>query len=95
VVYDDSLTDALVICLEKLLLEPLPEDHPRYSIGRIAYVTMEKRYNFSLDQLAVVAQAFDYFVNKVGESSVIEAERIETSTLGRHCDYDRGKDLVS
>jgi len=95
VVYDDSLTDALVECLERLLKEPLPEDHPRHSIGRVAFVTMEKRYNFSLDQLAVVAQAYDYFVRKISESLVIEAERIDPSTLERHCDYDRSKDLVS
>lgn len=43
VVYDDSLTDALVACLERLLCEPLPEDHPRKAEGRVAILTMEKR----------------------------------------------------
>ncbi|KAK3806597.1 MAG: hypothetical protein JOS17DRAFT_582256 [Linnemannia elongata] len=94
VVYDDSLTDALVDCLEKLLSEPLPISHPRHYIGRVAYMTMEKRYNFSLDELAVVAQAYEYFKVRIGRSSLIEAEEIDASTLARHCDYDRTKDLV-
>ncbi|KAG0053312.1 Methyltransferase-like protein 22 [Gryganskiella cystojenkinii] len=93
VVYDDFLTDALVTCLERLLQEPLPDDHPRHSIGRVAYVSMEKRYNFSLNQLAVVAHAYEYFIRKVGESSIIKADRIDTSSLGQHCDYYRSKDL--
>ncbi|KAF8945860.1 hypothetical protein BGZ47_001819 [Haplosporangium gracile] len=88
VVYDDILTDALVDCLEKLLSEPLPVSHSRHYIGRVAYMTMEKRYNFSLDQLAVVAQAYEYFKIRIGRSSLIEAEEIDTSTLTRHCDYD-------
>ncbi|KAG0377352.1 hypothetical protein BGX24_006270 [Mortierella sp. AD032] len=94
VVYDDSLTDALVDCLEKLLSEPLPVSHPRHYIGRVAYMTMEKRYNFSLDELAVVAQAYEYFKIRIGRSEVLEAEEIDASSLSRHCDYDRTKDLV-
>ncbi|KAG0281833.1 Methyltransferase-like protein 22 [Linnemannia gamsii] len=94
VVYDDSLTDALISCLEKLLSEPLPVSHPRHFIGRVAYMTMEKRYNFSLDQLAVAAQAYEYFKLKIERSLLIEAEEIDVATLTRHCDYDRTKDLV-
>ncbi|KAF9929335.1 Methyltransferase-like protein 22 [Linnemannia zychae] len=94
VVYDDSLTDALVDCLEKLLLKPLPASHPRYYIGRVAYMTMEKRYNFSLDELAVVAQAYEYFKDRMTRSDVLEAEEIDVSTLSRHCDYERTGDLV-
>ncbi|KAF8982006.1 hypothetical protein BGZ46_001965 [Entomortierella lignicola] len=95
VVYDDSLTDALIACLEKLLVVPLPKDHQFHSRGRIAYVTMEKRFNFSIDQLGVVAQAFDYFVKKMSESKVIEAHREDCSHLARYCDYERSKDLMS
>ncbi|KAF9901368.1 hypothetical protein EC991_006219 [Linnemannia zychae] len=95
VVYDDSLTDALVDCLEKLLSEPLPTSHPRYYIGRVAYMTMEKRYNFSLDELAVVAQAYEHFKIRIGRSEIIEAEEIDVSSLSRHCDYDRTKDLTT
>ncbi|KAG9325215.1 hypothetical protein KVV02_002069 [Mortierella alpina] len=95
VVYDDSLTDALVACLERLLCEPLPEDHPRKTEGRVAILTMEKRYNFSLDELDVVAQAHDYFVKRMGRSLLLEAQRVDYSSLGRYCNYDRSKDLVS
>ncbi|KAF9563283.1 hypothetical protein EC968_004896 [Mortierella alpina] len=95
VVYDDSLTDALVSCLERLLCEPLPDDHPRKKEGRVAFLTMEKRYNFSLDELDVVAQAHDYFVKRLGRSLLIEAQRIDYSSLGRYCDYDRSNDLTT
>ncbi|KAG0221919.1 hypothetical protein BGX31_009475 [Mortierella sp. GBA43] len=93
VVYDDSLTDALVETLEKLLAEPLPENHQLHTTGRVAYLTMEKRYNFSLDQLDVVAQAHDYFVNRMKRSDVLMADPIDCSQLARWCDYDRSKDL--
>ncbi|KAF9105148.1 hypothetical protein BGX27_009787 [Mortierella sp. AM989] len=93
VVYDDSLTDALIACLEKLLVEPLPKDHRFHARGRVAYITLEKRFNFSLDQLSVVAQAHDYFVKEIAKSTLIEAHRVDYSQLGKHCDYERSKDL--
>ncbi|KAG0319882.1 Methyltransferase-like protein 22 [Dissophora globulifera] len=93
VIYDDSLTDALITSLETLLAEPLPESHPRYSIGRVAYLSMEKRYNFSVEQLDVVAQAHDYFVQQIANSKVIEARRVDCSEIDQYCDYVRSKDL--
>ncbi|CAO3570608.1 unnamed protein product [Mortierella alpina] len=45
------------------------------------------------DELDVVAQAHDYFVKRMGRSSLLEAQRIDYSSLGRYCDYDRSKDL--
>ncbi|KFH65885.1 hypothetical protein MVEG_07988 [Podila verticillata NRRL 6337] len=93
VVYDDSLTDALVECLERLLTVPLPAGHPRHEHGRVAYMTMEKRYNFSLNELDVVAQAHDYFVQRMGRSTQLHLTRLDTGSIGRHCDYERTKDL--
>ncbi|KAF9421916.1 mRNA binding protein puf3 [Podila epigama] len=96
VVYDDSLTDALVDCLERLLTVPLPRDHPRHDHGRVAFVTMEKRYNFSLNALDVVAQAYNYFVQRMKQSTVLDLIEMDSTeaTIGRHCDYTRSKDLV-
>ncbi|KAG0347709.1 Methyltransferase-like protein 22 [Podila minutissima] len=93
VVYDDSLTDVLVECLEQLLTIPLPTGHPRHEHGRVAFMTMEKRYNFSLNELDVVAQAHDYFVQKMGRSTQLHLTRLDTGSVGRHCDYERTKDL--
>ncbi|KAF9355708.1 Methyltransferase-like protein 22 [Mortierella sp. NVP85] len=93
VVYDDSLTDALIETLEKLLVEPLPESHEFHAAGRVAFVTMEKRYNFSLDHLDVVAQAHEYFVERIRRSDVLDAIRVDCSQLVRQCNYERSKDL--
>ncbi|KAK3809573.1 MAG: hypothetical protein J3Q66DRAFT_405557 [Benniella sp.] len=93
VVYDDSLTDALIETLEKLLVEPLPEGHEFHAAGRVAFVTMEKRYNFSLDHLDVVAQAHDYFVKRIQRSDVLDAIRVDCSQLAYQCNYERSKDL--
>ncbi|KAG0349401.1 Methyltransferase-like protein 22 [Podila humilis] len=93
VVYDDSLTDALVECLERLLPVSLPLNHPRYTHGRMAIITMEKRYNFSLNALDVVAQAHDYFVQRMGRSSLLQLRRLDATMIGRFCEYERGKDL--
>lgn len=43
----------------------------------------------------MVAQAYEYFKVRIGRSLLIEAEEIDVSTLTRHCDYDRTKDLVT
>ncbi|KAG0040895.1 hypothetical protein BGZ82_006768 [Podila clonocystis] len=93
VVYDDSLTDALVECLERLLTILLPTGHPRHEHGRVAFMTMEKRYNFSLNELDVVAQAHDYFVQRMGRSAQLHLTRLDTGSVGRYCDYERTKDL--
>ncbi|KAF9586249.1 Methyltransferase-like protein 22 [Lunasporangiospora selenospora] len=94
VVYDDSLTDALIGCLEKLLTISLPKDHPRHEEGRVAYISMEKRYNFSLNELDIVAQAHDYFVKKMGLSKVLKACTIDKASIDSYCDYSRTEDLV-
>ncbi|KAF9086551.1 Methyltransferase-like protein 22 [Mortierella sp. AD031] len=87
-------------------LDPVQDDYPDH----FAWSSQERQdwkdngafilaadgtvYNFSLDRLAVVAQAYDYFKIRIGRSRVIEAEEIDASTLARHCDYNRTKDLV-
>lgn len=42
-----------------------------------------------------MAQAYEYFKVRIGLSLLIEAEEIDVTTLTRHCDYDRTKDLVT
>jgi predicted nicotinamide N-methyase len=54
VIYDDSLVDALFLQLKTLLTN-----------GRILYMSMEKRYNFSVDELAVAANGYKRFLSYV------------------------------
>lgn len=51
------------------------------------------RYNFSLNELDVVAQAHDYFVQRMGRSTQLQLTRLDTRSVGRYCDYERTKDL--
>jgi hypothetical protein len=47
-----------------------------------------------LDHLEVVAQAHDYFVERIQRSDVLDAIRVDCSQLARQCNYERSKDLV-
>ncbi|XP_049395390.1 uncharacterized protein LOC125859645 isoform X3 [Solanum stenotomum] len=52
VIYSDDLTDAFFSILKKLML-----DNPE----KVLYLAMEKRYNFSIDDLDVVANGYSHF----------------------------------
>lgn len=52
VIYSDDLTDAFFSILKKLML-----DNPE----KVLYLAMEKRYNFTLDDLDVVANGYSHF----------------------------------
>ncbi|XP_064478592.1 methyltransferase-like protein 22 isoform X2 [Ornithodoros turicata] len=56
VVYDNSLTDSFVETLERLVRNS----------DQVAYVALEKRINFTLDDLDVVSPAHSYFVGHLG-----------------------------
>ncbi|XP_057969123.1 uncharacterized protein LOC131158340 isoform X2 [Malania oleifera] len=69
VIYSDDLTDALFSTLEKLMSEGL---------DKVLYLALEKRYNFSLNDLDVVANGYSKFqsylredVGKPGSSRII------------------------
>uniref|UniRef100_A0A1U7WIX6 Methyltransferase-like protein 22 n=1 Tax=Nicotiana sylvestris TaxID=4096 RepID=A0A1U7WIX6_NICSY len=52
VIYSDDLTDAFFSILEKLM-----SDNPE----KVLYLALEKRYNFALDDLDVVANGYSHF----------------------------------
>jgi predicted nicotinamide N-methyase len=54
VIYDDSLVDALFLRLRTLLTG-----------GKVLYMAMEKRYNFSLEELKVAANGYTRFCSHV------------------------------
>lgn len=101
VVYDDNITDAFVACASQLL------KRSRNSNARL-FVALEKRYNFTLEDLDCKASAYDHFMSCVCPNSisadmlpagmacippVFQGRRLELETLPQGLVYDRTKDL--
>lgn len=95
VIYSDDLTDAFFSILEKLMPGG-PE--------KVLYLALEKRYNFSLTDLDVVANGYSHFRRylRKEESKGIEDEplpkfvgkRINLSTIPQYMrGYERGNDV--
>ncbi|KAL1924697.1 uncharacterized protein VTP21DRAFT_4351 [Calcarisporiella thermophila] len=82
VIYDDVLTDAFIYFITQLL--SLRQD-------RVLYISMEKRINFSLDQLKEVAEAYEHFFNAL-QNSDLKAEQINID-FPKWFDYIRTKEL--
>ncbi|KAL8153363.1 hypothetical protein V2J09_011123 [Rumex salicifolius] len=95
VIYSDDLTDAFFRILENLM-----------SCGpeKVLYLALEKRYNFSLNDLDVVANGYSHFRSYLRneESEGIEdyplpkfvGKRINVSTIPQYMrGYDRGYDV--
>ncbi|PSS07441.1 Methyltransferase-like protein [Actinidia chinensis var. chinensis] len=95
VIYSDDLTDAFFNTLEKLMMQR-PE--------KVAYLALEKRYNFTFDDLNVVANGYSRFRSYLrdGEGDGVESGSL-TCFVGKCIDlteipqymreYDRGNDV--
>jgi len=99
VVYSEELTDAFFRFLEVFMAK---------GKSKVLYLALEKRYNFSLTDLAVVATAYRHFRLQFEEVSSFETLRPQEGVsmkgfYGRNlpvgsirqyiCEYDRGNDL--
>ncbi|KHG24001.1 Methyltransferase-like protein 22 [Gossypium arboreum] len=96
VIYSDDLTDALFGILERIMSQ---------GSEKVLYLALEKRYNFSLDDLDVVANGYLNFRSYLKDDS--ECEGLELGSLpcfmGKCIDvaeipqyvggYDRGDDV--
>ncbi|XP_058004903.1 uncharacterized protein LOC131168729 isoform X2 [Hevea brasiliensis] len=96
VIYSDDLTDALFSILERLM-----------SLGskKVLYLALEKRYNFSLDDLDVVANGYARFLGylreeeeyedlEYGSSLCFVGKRVDLSLIPQYVrEYDRGDDV--
>ncbi|GKE45645.1 methyltransferase-like protein 22 isoform X2, partial [Tanacetum coccineum] len=60
VIYSDDLTDALFTTLERLMSR---------GSKKVLYLALEKRYNFSVDDLDVVANGYSRFRSYVRDES--------------------------
>ena len=67
-VYSDAATTAFGECARRMLAAPGPR--------RTMYLALQKRINFSLDELAVVAPAHDHFLRTVVALPGLKGERL-------------------
>ncbi|KAI3806870.1 hypothetical protein L1987_22788 [Smallanthus sonchifolius] len=99
VIYSDDLTDALFHTLERLM---------PHGLEKVLYLALEKRYNFSIDDLDVVANGYSRFRSYVrdetddaennelpnGSLSAFVGTRIDLTKIPQYAfNYNRGLDL--
>ncbi|KAI4324731.1 hypothetical protein MLD38_030188 [Melastoma candidum] len=96
VIYSDDLTDALFSTLERLMSR---------GSEKVLYLALEKRYNFSLDDMDVVANGYSCFLSYVrNEGDTISNHAAsQPGFMGKHIDltkvpqyvlnYNRGEDV--
>lgn len=95
VIYSDNLTDAFFSTLERIM-----------SVGpeKVLYLALEKRYNFSLDDLSVVANGYSRFRSyfRVRDCDELESisrpkfqgEPVDLSEIPQYVmEYERGSDV--
>ncbi|KAJ0804178.1 putative lysine methyltransferase, S-adenosyl-L-methionine-dependent methyltransferase [Helianthus annuus] len=99
VIYSDDLTDALFHTLERLMSN---------GFKKVLYLALEKRYNFSINDLNVVANGYSRFRSYVrdeiddaennelqnGSASAFVGTRIDLTEIPQYAvNYNRGHDL--
>uniref|UniRef100_A0A0E0HTZ2 Methyltransferase-like protein 22 n=1 Tax=Oryza nivara TaxID=4536 RepID=A0A0E0HTZ2_ORYNI len=97
VIYSDDLTDLFFSIAKKLM---------SHGAEKVLYLTLEKRYNFSMDELDVVANGYKHFrsfFTVQDESGALDDNSCRPDFVGEQMDlaevpqyireYDRGKDL--
>ncbi|CAL0324126.1 unnamed protein product [Lupinus luteus] len=96
VIYSDDLTDAFFSILERLMST---------GSAKVLYMALEKRYNFSLSDLDVVANGYSHFRSYIKDEDEIKSleSRTMTNFAGKRMDfsqipqyvreYERGHDV--
>uniref|UniRef100_A0A1D1ZIA6 Methyltransferase-like protein 22 n=1 Tax=Anthurium amnicola TaxID=1678845 RepID=A0A1D1ZIA6_9ARAE len=96
VIYSEELTDSFFSVVESLMSR---------GSDKVLYLALEKRYNFSLDDLDVVANGYLHFRSFLRDkeecswhgdasSPCFVGERIDLALIPQYvCEYERGKDL--
>ncbi|KAK4361945.1 hypothetical protein RND71_017186 [Anisodus tanguticus] len=100
VIYSDDLTDAFFSILKKLMSD---------NLEKVLYLALEKRYNFTLDDLDVVANGYSHFLRYMitGEADDAVSKQLDSASepffVGEQIDlrfipcyvrdYNRGHDV--
>ncbi|XP_051203088.1 uncharacterized protein [Lolium perenne] len=104
VIYSDGLTDLFFDTVRQLMSRGVKKI--LLCMMQVLYLTLEKRYNFSLDDLDVVANGYKHFrtffavqdgcgvLNNAAFIPGLVGERIDLGKVPQYIrEYDRGKDL--
>lgn len=83
VVYDNTITEAFVNVVKKLLT----------SSNRTIYVALEKRYIFTIEDCDSVAPCYEHFLDCIKNLTNIRLEEINLN-FPQYFQYDRVKELV-
>lgn len=89
VIYDNELTDAFFRTVYKILsiTTPVP----------VVYIALEKRLNFTVAELDVTCKEYDHFRSCLRQLKTLldpmHIDKIDTSTLSKHCNYERTDQL--
>lgn len=88
VIYDDLLTDAFVETILTLFNKAKAEI--------VLYLTIERRLNFTLRDLAVTSPSYDYFLRRIEKLETVEqklkARQLRTD-FPKYLQYERVKEL--
>lgn len=100
VIYNDDLTDAFFSTLERIMSR---------SPDKVLYMALEKRYNFTLDDLSVVANGYSHFRKYLRTAQGEDAECEDSHNESSPCfigtcihfteipqyvrEYERGEDV--
>lgn len=85
VVYSDELTDAFFSVLQKMMCQ---------HSGKVLYLALEKRYNFSLYDLDVVANGYSQFLSFLRDEKGFSGKIIDLSEIPQYVrEYERGNDV--
>ncbi|KAG5882221.1 hypothetical protein JTB14_012471 [Gonioctena quinquepunctata] len=83
-VYDNTITEAFVKTIQKLLSYP-----PRKSV----YIALEKRYVFTIADCDTVASCYEHFLECLANTKNVEYEEVPLD-FPKYFEYDRVKELV-
>lgn len=86
VIYDNDLTEAFVDTLSHLMLSG--------NTPKIAYLSMEKRYVFTVADLESVAPCYEHFLECLKQSPLWPYAKCLPIDFPQYFNYERGKDLV-
>ncbi|KAK3730372.1 hypothetical protein QZH41_020668, partial [Actinostola sp. cb2023] len=86
VIYEDHLTDALFKQISYLI---------QRNVKAVFYLSIEKRINFTLDDLDVACPAYDHFIQTIEtlqSDKILQVRRIP-AVFAQYFDYERVKEL--
>ncbi|XP_074275974.1 uncharacterized protein LOC141599763 isoform X2 [Silene latifolia] len=85
VIYSDELTDAFFSILEKLMCQ---------DTEKVLYLALEKRYNFTMNDLDVVANGYSHFLSYLTANNGFTGKCVDLSVIPQYVrEYERGNDV--